>query len=235
MYINIIPPDDDPKYILQNKCRSCIYRIRETEMMSRHNRIVMKMSIYIVFSVFFLIQSVAASADDKSAAEKTLKSRLNAAIAVLQNKDGDLQVKKNEIDAIMMPIFDFSLMAKLSLGKKYWPQLPSEHKEKFTELFTKMMKRSYREKLTRYTDEKIIYDSPIQIKKKIRIQTYLISKDEKTSILYKLYKHRNEWKVYDIAIEGVSIIRSYRSQFYHILKTETVDDLLVKLEKSVNG
>ena len=203
--------------------------------MSKHNRIVMKISIYIVFSVFFLIQSVAAAADDKSAAEKTLKSKLNATIAVLQNKDGDLQVKKNEIDAIMMPIFDFYLMAKLSLGKKYWPQLPSEHKEKFTELFTKLMKRSYREKLTRYTDEKIIYDSPIQIKKKIRIQTYLISKDEKTSILYKLYKHRNEWKVYDIEIEGVSIIRSYRSQFYHILKTETVDDLLVKLEKSVKG
>ena len=134
-------------------------------------------SIYIVFSVFFLIQTVAA--DDKSAAEKTLKSKLNATIAVLQEKDADLQVKK--------------------------------------------------------TDEKIIYESPIQIKKKIQIQTYLFSKDEKTSILYKLYKHRNEWKIYDIEIEGVSIIRSYRAQFYHILKTETVDDLLVKLEKSVNS
>ena len=202
-------------------------------MMSEHKRIVMKIAIYIVFFVFFLIQTVAA--DDKSAAEKTLKSKLDAAIAVLQNKDGDLQVKKNEIDAIMMPLFDFSIMAKLTLGRQYWPKLTAEHKEKFTELFTKLMKRSYRNELTRYTDEKIIYEPPIQIKKKIRIQTYMISKDEKTSVLYKLYKHRNEWKIYDIEVEGVSIIRSYRSQFDHILKTGTVDDLLVKLEKSVNS
>ena len=199
----------------------------------KHKKIVMKISIYIVFSLFFLIQ--AAVADDKSAAEKTLKSKLNATIAILQEKDGDLQVKKNEIDAIMMPIFDFSLMAKLTLGRQYWPKLTTEHKEKFTELFTKLMKRSYQEELIRYTDEEIVFESPIQKKKKIRIQTYLISKDEKTSMLYKLYKHRNEWKIYDIEIEGVSIIRSYRSQFYHILKTETVDDLLVKLEKSVNS
>lgn len=202
-------------------------------MRSKHKRIVMRISIYIVFSVFFLIQTVAA--DDKSAAEKTLKSKLNATIAVLQKKDAGLQVKENEIDAIMMPIFDFSLMAKLTLGRQYWPKLTTEHKEKFTELFTQLMKRSYREKLTRYTDEKIIYDSPIQIEKKIQIQTYLISKDEKTSILYKLYKHRNEWKIYDIEVEGVSIIRSYRSQFDHLLQTGTVDDLLVKLEKSVNS
>jgi len=193
----------------------------------------MKISIYIVFSVFFLIQTVAA--DDKSDAEKTLKSKLNATIAVLKKKDTELQVKKNEIEAIMMPMFGFSLMAKLTLGKKYWPQLPSEHKEKFTELFTKLLKRSYQEKLIRYTDEEIIYDSPIQKKKKIQIQTYLISKYDKTSMLYKLYKHRNEWKIYDVEIEGVSIIRSYRSQFDHILKTGTVDDLLVKLEKSVNS
>ena len=89
--------------------------------MSKHKRIIMKISIYIVFSVCFLIQTVAA--DDKSAAEKTLKSKLNATIAVLQKKDVGLQAKKNEIDAIMMPIFDFSLMAKLTLGKKHWPKL----------------------------------------------------------------------------------------------------------------
>jgi len=193
----------------------------------------MKISIYIVFSVFFLIQTVAA--DDKSDAEKTLKSKLNATIAVLKKKDTELQVKKNEIEAIMMPMFGFSLMAKLTLGKKYWPQLTTENKEKFTELFTKLLKRSYQEKLIRYTDEEIIYDSPIQKKKKIRIQTHLISKYDKTSMLYKLYKHRNEWKIYDVEIEGVSIIRSYRSQFDHILKTGTIDDLLVKLEKSVNS
>ena len=134
-----------------------------------------------------------------------------------------------------MPIFDFSLMAKLTLGKKYWPMLSTENKEKFAELFTQLLKRSYQEKLIRYTDEKIIFESPSQIENKIQIQTYLISKNEKISMLYKLYKHQNDWKIYDIEIEGVSIIRSYRSQFDHILQTGTVDEFMVKLEKSVNS
>lgn len=202
-------------------------------MMLKYRRAVINISVYIAIGVFFLCQT--AKADDKSAAAETLKTKLNATIAVLQKKDIDIQAKEKEIDAIMVPIFDFAIMAKLTLGRQHWPKLTPEQKEKFTELFTELMKRSYREKLTRYTDEEVTYESPIEIKKKIQIQTYLISKNEETSILYKLFKHRNEWKIYDLEIEGVSIIRSYRSQFDHILKTGSMDDLLLKLEKSINS
>ena len=193
----------------------------------------MKTLFYTVLSVFFLIQTVAA--DDKNAAENMLKNKLNAAIAVLQKKDAEIQVKNKKIDEIMMPMFDFSLMAKLTLGRKYWPELTNKNKDRFTELFTKLMTKSYRKKLTQYTDEEIIYESPIQLEGKIQIPTYLISKGEKTLILYKLYKLQNDWKIYDIEIEGVSIIRSYRSQFIQILQTGTIEDLLLKLEKSVTN
>ena len=177
----------------------------------------MKKLLYAVLS--FLIMSQTVMADDISSAEKLLKSKLNAAITVLQKKNAALQVKSNEIDEIMSPMFDFALMAKLTLGRKYWPTLTSENKEQFTALFTQLIKKSYRKKLSgyRYTDEKIIYESPVQVKNKIKIQTFLISKGEKTSILYMLYKSKNDWKVYDIEIEGVSIVRSYRSQFDQVL------------------
>lgn len=190
----------------------------------------MKILFYAVLSVLILSQSV--MADDKIAAEKLLKSKLNAAITVLQKKNAALQVKSNEIDEIMSPMFDFSLMARLTLGRKYWPKLSTQNKEKFTELFTKLLKSSYLQKLTLYTNEKIMYESSILVKKKIQIPTYLISLDKKTSILYKLYKSENGWKIYDIEIQGVSIIRSYRSQFIQILQSGTVEDLLLKLEKS---
>ncbi|UCE51059.1 MAG: ABC transporter substrate-binding protein [Desulfobacterales bacterium] len=191
----------------------------------------MKILSYAVLSVLILSQSV--MADDKIAAEKLLKSKLNAAITVLQKKNAALQVKSNEIDEIMSPMFDFSLMAKLTLGRKYWPKLTTQNKEKFTELFTELLKSSYLQKLTLYTNEKIMYKSPILSKKKIQIPTYLISLDKKTSILYKLYKSENDWKIYDIEIQGVSLIRSYRSQFIQILQTGTIEDLLLKLENSV--
>jgi len=191
----------------------------------------MKRLSYAFLSVLILCQTVIA--DDKIAAEKLLKSKLNAAITVLQKKDASLQVKIDEVDKIMSPIFDFALMAKLTLGRKHWPKLARENKEIFTELFTKQMKRSYLQKLTLYKNEKIMYEPSILSKKKIQIPTYLISMDKKTSILYKLYKSQNDWKIYDMEIQGVSIIRSYRSQFIQILQSGTIEDLLLELEKSV--
>ena len=191
----------------------------------------MKSLVYAVLSLLILSQTVIA--DDKSAAEEVLKSKLEAVISVLQKKEVEQETKKKEIIEIVTPIFDFSLMAKLTLGRKYWPGLTKEKKERFTELFVKRLKESYREKLTRYTytDEKILYNAPIQVKKKIHIPTDLISKDNKISMLYKLYKSKHNWKIYDIEIEGVSIIRTYRSQFTQVLSSGTIDDLLIKLEE----
>jgi phospholipid transport system substrate-binding protein len=122
----------------------------------------------------------------------------------------------------------------LTLGKKYWPGLTEANKEKFTDLFIKKLRTSYLSKLTLYSDEKIIYDPPVQDENKVRISTYLISKDKKISMLYKFYNSNDSWKIYDVEIQGVSIIRSYRSQFYEILQNGTIDELLLKLEESVD-
>ena len=186
-----------------------------------------------VLGLFILSHTVAA--DDKTTAENALKSKLNTAIAVLQKEDVDLQVKTKEIEEIMAPMFDFSLMTKLTLGRNYWPKLNNGDRQRFIKLFTQVFKTSYLQKLIRYTDEKIIFEAPIQIKEKVQIPTHLVSKDQKTSILYKLYESQNKWKIYDIEIQGVSIIRSYRSQFIPILQNGTIEDLMQELEKSVNN
>ena len=170
-------------------------------------------------------------ADDKRDAEEIVKHKLDAVFTVLQKKDLDQQAKKNEINEIVTPMFDFALMAKLTLGRKHWPNLPREKKERFTELYIELLKTSYLDKLALYTDEKVVFEPPVQVKKKVHIPTQLISKDRKTSILYKLYKPANDWKVYDLEIQGVSVIRSYRSQFSEILQNGSIDDLLQKMEK----
>ncbi len=174
-------------------------------------------------------------ADDKLDAEEIVKRKLDAVFAVLQNKDLDQQAKKIEINEIVTPMFDFALMAKLTLGRQYWPNLPREKKEKFTQLYIELLKTSYLDKLALYTDEKIIFEPPAQVKDKVQIPTQLVSKDRRTSILYKLYKPTDDWKVYDLEIQGVSIIRSYRSQFGEILQSGTIDDLLRKMERPADS
>ena len=178
-----------------------------------------------------LILSGSAAADDQTAVQQLLKDKLDAVFAVLQRQDLDAKAKSREVVAITTPMFDFPLMAKLTLGKKYWPGLSKEQKEKFTRLFVKRLQASYLGNLTRYTNEKVLFEPAVQVKKKIHVPTFLVSKDKKISMLYKLYRSADGWKIYDIEIQGVSIIRSYRSQFSQILASSTIDDLMRKLEK----
>jgi phospholipid transport system substrate-binding protein len=194
---------------------------------------MMKLFLYTVFNLLLL--SPAAAADDKSAAEEFLKSTLDAVFTVLQNKDLSRQDRESEVVEIVTPVFDFKLMAKLSLGRKHWPSLSREQRERFTELFVERLRQSYLNNLMSYTDENIIYESPVAVKKKVHVPTLLISKDKKISMLYKLYPTNDTWKIYDLEIQSVSIIRSYRAQFNEILQKGTFDDLLQEMQKPVNN
>ncbi|MGD9045794.1 MAG: ABC transporter substrate-binding protein [Desulfobacterales bacterium] len=189
--------------------------------------------LYAVFSLLILIQT--ASADDKVAAEDYLKNNLDRVFEILQKEDLEQQAKSKAVVEIVTPMFDFALMARLSLGKKHWSGLTAEKKDRFTELFVNRLRKSYLSKLTTYTDEQIIYEPPTEVKKKIHIPTHLISKGKKISMLYKFYKSKNDWKIYDVEIQGVSIIRSYRAQFNEILQNGTFDDLLQKMQKSISN
>ena len=194
---------------------------------------MMKVLLYAVFSIILLSQAV--TADDESAAEEFIKSNLDAVFSVLQKKDLSQQAKNSEVEEIVTPMFDFKLMGKLSLGKKYWPDLSPEQRERFTELFVERLRQSYLNKLTAYTDEKISYESPVAINKKVHMPNQLISKGNKIDMLYKLYPSNNGWKIYDVEIQGVSIIRSYRSQFNEILQKGTFDELLQKMQKPADN
>ncbi len=191
--------------------------------------LILKSLLYVMISLPVLSQ---AAADNQNAAEVFLKGKLDAVLAVLQQKELEQQAKTQKVIEIIEPMFDFPLMARLTL-KKYWDGLDQEKKERFIELFKTKLKDFYAETLNLYTDEKIVYKASVQDqqKRKILIPTELISKDEIISMDYKLYQSKNNWKIYDVEIKGTSIIRTYQSQFYHDMESGTIDDLLQKLEK----
>ena len=172
------------------------------------------------------------AADAPAEVEGLLKSKLDAVAMVLKEENLDIDTKKLQISDIVSPIFDFPLMAKLTMGRKHWSTLNNDQKARFTDLFVKLLKDTYLDKVSLYSDETVSYVESIQIKNKVHVSTELNSKDKKFLILYKFYKSRNGWKIYDIEIEGISLITSYRSQFDQELSKSTVEELLLKMEKS---
>ncbi len=169
--------------------------------------------------------------NDPNDPEELLRNKWDAVVLTLQKEDIDQKDKEKQISKIVSPIFDFPLMAKLALGRKHWPKFTPPQREKFTRLFTERLKRSYWEKIALYKDEKVLFKPTVKKKKTIYIPTELIHEDKKVAILYKLRKVDKRWKIYDVEIQGVSILLTYRSQFDEILRRGTVEDLLSRLEK----
>lgn len=190
----------------------------------------------ILFTTFFVaVFSQIVLADDTNVVKNLLKERFDDIIPTLENKDLDDETKKGIIEDIVKPIFDFPLMSKLALGRASWMAMAKEDQERFSELFTKILKQAYFSKILGYADEDIIIEGSDQVEKKVYIFTFIVSKDEKTSVLWKFYQSDTGWKVYDIEVEGVSLIQTYRSQFTESLQEMTVKELMVKMEKLISS
>jgi phospholipid transport system substrate-binding protein len=159
-------------------------------------------------------------------------------IKIVKNKSQSKDLRNENIVKAIEPMFDFKLMAKLSLGKKVWRSLTSEKQEEFTKLYVNRMKTSYSSKVDKYTDEEIVIEKIKRVKKtRITLITTLISGDSKTEVVYKYYKPKkpidgkDEWLVYDVVVLGVSIIKTDKSQFREVLRSSTIEQLMDKLKK----
>lgn len=183
--------------------------------------------------LFLLVagQGVNAGVKDPNDPNELLRAKWDTISSILQNKDTDNKEKEKQINKVAKPIFDFPLMARLSLGKKNWSKFNLQQRKRFTELFVEKLSVSYCEKIMLYTDERVLFKPAVQKKKTIYIPIELKSKDKTIVIVYKLRKLDKHWKIYDVEIEGVSILLTYRSQFDDILRRGTVEELLSRLEK----
>lgn len=167
---------------------------------------------------------------DAEEVKALLKMKVDAVVELLQDDAMEKTVRNTRILDIINPIFDFETMAKLSLGKKYWPTLNEAQQAEFSALFIRRLQDSYLDKLDIYTDEEVVYGEPLTQSSRIHMPTNLILKDGSIEMLYKFYHKGAEWKIYDVEIGGVSVIQTYRSQFDGVLQNGSIDDLLKKLQ-----
>lgn len=169
---------------------------------------------------------------DSNDPNELLMNTFDAVVKILAAEDIELKVKEKVIDKILSPLFDFPLMAKLTLGRKHWPRLSDAQAEKFTRLFTRRIKDSYRKKITLYEDQKAVLGPAKRNKKTVQIPMQITSEEKTIDILYKFRNSEKRWKIYDVEIQGVSILLTYRSQFEDILQSGSINDLLARLKST---
>ncbi|MCK9545931.1 MAG: ABC transporter substrate-binding protein [Sulfurospirillaceae bacterium] len=133
-------------------------------------------------------------------------------------------------------VFDFSLMARLSLGASQWKDLSSDERDRFEKHFVDKMKRSFVQRLELYTDEEVVVKEVEEVKvgkaTRIYLLTELVGDEKNYSIVYKFHNAGDDsWMIYDVDILDVSLIQTYRSQFDGYLKTHSLDELISWLKE----
>lgn len=176
-----------------------------------------------------------AVADDLADADKVVRDTFGAVTACLGQADLSADAKKEKVMAIVTPVFDFALMGKLALGRRHWPRLDAEQRERYTALFVEQLQNSYADKILLLSIDAVEYEPPVRVESKVHTGTVVSSQGERTPILYKLYKSGGAWKAYDVEISGVSIVSSYRAQYAQVLESGSVDDLLKKMAEKGGG
>jgi phospholipid transport system substrate-binding protein len=155
---------------------------------------------------------------------------------LIDNKSISSITRNNMIIETLTSVFDFELMAKITLGR-HWKQLSKIQQTKFINLYVQRMKKSYSAKVNKYTNKQIVINSITQPKKtRVILNTSLKYDENKLDVIYKYWrpkyqkKDKKVWLIYDVVISGVSIIKTDKAQFNSILKDLTIIQLMDKIK-----
>jgi phospholipid transport system substrate-binding protein len=170
-----------------------------------------------------------------SPAQEQLKQSIDEILSVLRNPqlkaDSQKENRRATLEKIVEDRFDFEKMSQLSLAM-HWKERSTAEKSEFVVLFGQLLKNTYINKMEGYTDEKVVFLNELIKQKKAQIDTKIITQTIEIPLNYRMFTRGNDqWRVYDVVIEGVSLIGNYRSQFGQMLEKGSFEELMDKLKK----
>lgn len=157
-----------------------------------------------------------------------VENTVNGIIDVLKDRANDREARRRKIFAVVDPVTDFALMGKLAL-MSHWKDFDAAQQKEYTDSFSRTIRDSCFEKVEIYTNETVTYDEPAPSEKKFGMLIHIFSRGQFYKVLFKLYRSGSSWKIYDLEIEGVSLIRTYMAQYDQVLQKGKPRDLLDKM------
>jgi phospholipid transport system substrate-binding protein len=129
-------------------------------------------------------------------------------------------------------VFDFTETAKRALGR-HWQALAEADRHEFTSLFTDLIERAYISKIERYSGERIAYTGEVVDGGLATVRTRFVTKQgTEIPVDYRMQQRGDRWLVYDVSVEGVSLVNNYRTQFDKIIQTSSYAELVRKMKSA---
>ncbi len=189
------------------------------------------LSLLACLLVLFMYQGSVIAVESGSATE-AIKETIDQVLVIL----GDEKFKQPEhvdegraaLEKVMAQRFDYEEMGKRTLGRE-WKKLNTDQQKEFVELFQQFLSNTYAGNVDGFSGEQVKYIKERRKGKFAEVQTKVISKKLTIPIDYRLLENSNSWRVYDVVIDGVSLVKNFRGQFARIIKASGFQGLLDKL------
>jgi phospholipid transport system substrate-binding protein len=166
-------------------------------------------------------------------AMEAVKSTIDQVVRLLEDKElkkpERVMERRQQLQKVISDRFSYEEMAKRSLGA-HWNQLNETQRHEFVELFQQLLLRTYTGRIEAYSGEQTQYLGERREGDYAEVQTKLVSRKGELPIDYRLLSNSGEWHVYDIVVDGISMVRNYRGQFTNIIRTSSYEDLVEKLK-----
>lgn len=186
----------------------------------------------VAVALMVLVAGIASAALAGPATDQ-LKPEIDRVIATLDNPafkgDSKAVERRQAIRAITDSVFDWTEMSKRALGRHWAGRTPAQQQE-FVGLFRDLLERAYVAKIERYSGEPITYASELTDGELTTVRTKIIHQGQEVAIDYRMLRDGDRWRVYDVLIEGISLVNNYRTQFDGIIKTSSYEELVKKLK-----
>lgn len=184
-----------------------------------------RLTVLLMSMLFLAANAFATPTDD-------VKKTVDQVVRIVADKELKKQEQKRRqaLKKSISLIFNYGEMAKRSLGK-HWNARSEAEKKQFVDLFATLLENSYAGKIESYNNEKIVYikefidGNHAEVKSKV-----ITAKRDEFTLDYRLLNEKGKWMVYDVVIEGVSLVSNYRSQFNRIITANGYGELLKKLQ-----
>jgi len=166
---------------------------------------------------------------------ETVKTRVEAALQNLSQTSGgspeSIEQRRVELRRAADSLFDFTEMGRRALGRHWADRTPAE-REEFVKLFTDLIARSYIGKIDHYAGETIAYTAERVDGDEASVQSRVVTaKGSQIPVEYRLHRVNDDWSAYDVLVENVSLVGTYRSQFDRIIRSESFASLLRRLRE----
>lgn len=164
----------------------------------------------------------------------SMKTTIDEVLRIVREKELKQPEKAEErrhlLEKVVAARFDYTEMSRRALGAP-WNQLTDQQKQEFVDLFRTLLINSYADKIETYSGEGVQYLNERTEKEYAEVRTKVLSGKTEVPLDYRLINKADDWRVYDVVVDGVSLVNNYRGQFTKILRASSYSDLVDQLRK----